>query len=41
VIFRVIEDRLTYSDRVALERLGVGLDDLAGRRARQAHDSAR
>jgi hypothetical protein len=32
VIFRVIEDRLTRADMVALERLRQGLDHLAGRR---------
>jgi hypothetical protein len=33
IVLRAIEDRLTYSDRVELERLRQGLDHLAGRSA--------
>jgi hypothetical protein len=41
VVFRVIEDRLTRADTIELEGLRQGLDDLAGRRARQSRDITR
>jgi hypothetical protein len=41
LIHRAIEGKLTPRDEAALDRLRLGLDHLAGRRARQARDTTR
>jgi hypothetical protein len=40
IVLRAIEDRLTRTDQEELVRLRAGLDHLAGRRTRQASNSA-
>jgi hypothetical protein len=40
LILRVLDGKITSADMVALERLRVALDHLAGRRTRQARNSA-